>query len=748
MKKFMLFLALLAITVSQMKAAEAVSNSFTSITGNAGNNAITYTTIQGTATYSPYVDKSGHIYVYAGGTFTVTANNGAVINQLEFDSDASVTVSYTVDDGDAVSSTASSFQIKNLTATTVTVTSNSDFTVNYLRVYYDDTNYSEAPAPVAPVFSLESGMYSGANQTVTVTNFDADNFTYYYTTNGTDPTTESTQYTDNTTGITLEAGSTLDATTLKMIAVNTKGQSAMTTAHYTVVDGVIQWNNQSAELNTSDAIMEQLANGANYIESFDNFKNLALTKTYLQIGELNTDGKVTIKLKNKWNISKIVINASRVYGGSYSCKANIIVNGITQATGLITNTSSTASKPKFNNYTVSFDGSAADSITINNTGFSKINTIYIKSITIYVTAPEKEPEVVECTLDELTDKATLSKPFTVTSEVQAVARYYDRVSDKNILLVKGENGKTVDITQKADTLASYVIKAESYYNDDMGEEYTTTNSTAQEDYDQSTWMELVIPDNMSTAAADALVGSYIAANEIQGTFVDDNNNLKNLRMELTSSALATNGTAESYIRNAYTPANFISHTEYFFMPPKACEYAQIVWAVYYKGAFYCPAQTSSSTNGNGIYGLIYPIKWDYMKKDPTLTDGVAYQFRAIVKKSTQEYKDPNFEGTEDHAEPTPAPRRRTSVAEPTLFERQHSTTSRMKTSYWIYPLDLDEPIRRAITTAVEDVETASEVASVQIYNLQGVMLSEMQPGINIIVTRYTDGTTSTTKVLR
>lgn len=53
-----------------------------------------------------------------------------------------------------------------------------------------------------------------------------------------------------------------------------------------------------------------------------------------------------------------------------------------------------------------------------------------------------------------------------------------------------------------------------------------------------------------------------------------------------------------------------------------------------------------------------------------------------------------------------------------------------------------------VNTAVNDITASKAVAGTSYYNLQGQPLSEMQQGVNIVVTTYTDGTRLTSKVMR
>jgi hypothetical protein len=63
----------------------------------------------------------------------------------------------------------------------------------------------------------------------------------------------------------------------------------------------------------------------------------------------------------------------------------------------------------------------------------------------------------------------------------------------------------------------------------------------------------------------------------------------------------------------------------------------------------------------------------------------------------------------------------------------------------VYPLDMSND---GTPTAVLELNAMKTVASVTYYNLMGVESSKPFDGVNIVVTRYSDGSTSTQKVLR
>ena len=86
-------------------------------------------------------------------------------------------------------------------------------------------------APSAPVFSLASGDYTGT-QTVTIT-CSTEGATIYYTTNGTTPSATNGQTITSGNSVTISS-----TTTLQAVAVNSYGSSAVTSATYTITQGV------------------------------------------------------------------------------------------------------------------------------------------------------------------------------------------------------------------------------------------------------------------------------------------------------------------------------------------------------------------------------------------------------------------------------------------------------------------------------------------------------------------------------
>ncbi len=331
---------------------------------------------------------------------------------------------------------------------------------------------------------------------------------------------------------------------------------------------------------------------------------------------------------------------------------------------------------------------------------------------ISFTTTEGAPEV---SLADLVSNGNVDSEYTISNDLQVVA-----VVNGNTLLLK-DDGEAVNKVAPTEGQENYIIWASSTFVDGV----TSVNKTAQADYDQSNWIEVV---TTSDVAGTVAVNDVIKGGSITGKYVD----ALNPRMELTSTSLSKNGTAQPYSRNAMTPANFVGSQkgndgkEYFFMTPKPNEMVQVVWAVYSDGAFYCPVHTSG-INELGFAGRIDVAGYGYndvqeFTDDNRPANEFAYQFKAIVKAKAAQS----------------APRKAASTF--------GILTSNAETSYAVYPLNLAHT--ETIVTAIDGVNAQRGVASVKYYNLQGVQLDSMQPGINIIVTRYTDGSSSTVKVVK
>ena len=311
-------------------------------------------------------------------------------------------------------------------------------------------------------------------------------------------------------------------------------------------------------------------------------------------------------------------------------------------------------------------------------------------------------------------------------------------------------------------------------------------------WDESNWVILDFAG--IDANPDDYVGFKIKAGTVAGQYTDDVNyrimlgNAPSLSTDLTYQQDAPEypgwegpfadelvGSSYNLGYNSYVPANFMveNHNHYdsdgnvvgfvadetalpglagdqlYFMNPKIQEVAHI-WAVWcgdddatgeYKNLFsvyraeHKPNENINAWNLNGTFR----VKWDYNCKnrasDPHenvygratgLVEGVAYEFHAAIFRPTDNR--PNSLRADGEPEP-----------QGSLNEGTPSP------DYVLYPLDIKDG---GTWTAVVEKNAPKTVVGVSYYNLMGVESKKPFDGVNIVVTRYSDGSTSTTKVLR
>ena len=201
------------------EVTEMVINSNLTATFDKGGNAST----------TPKYYNTGKAYrLYAKNTMTITANNGYIINSVSMTTGSGeyvVNAESTVTSGTlAINGTTAT--ISNVDASEVTFTQGGS--KGHVRIITLTVNYS-APAAAAvatPTFSVEAGTkYNPFSVEITA----EEGATVYYTLDGTEPTTESTVYSE---AIAFNEFGT--KTTLKAIAVANGESSNVAIANYTL----------------------------------------------------------------------------------------------------------------------------------------------------------------------------------------------------------------------------------------------------------------------------------------------------------------------------------------------------------------------------------------------------------------------------------------------------------------------------------------------------------------------------------
>ena len=197
---------------------------------------ITVTFDKGTNSNTPkYYNTGSALRIYGGGTMTISATNGATINNVSFtiNVDNNKATNGSVNAGSSVS--VGTLTIGDAsTATTITDINSSEViftqggTSGHVRIVTLTVNYSTptTAAVATPTFSVEAGTkYNPFSVEISA----EEGATVYYTLDGTEPTAESTEYTE---AIAFNEFGT--KTTLKAIAVVEGEWSNVASATYSL----------------------------------------------------------------------------------------------------------------------------------------------------------------------------------------------------------------------------------------------------------------------------------------------------------------------------------------------------------------------------------------------------------------------------------------------------------------------------------------------------------------------------------
>ena len=369
-------------------------------------------------------------------------------------------------------------------------------------------------------------------------------------------------------------------------------------------------------------------------------------------------------------------------------------------------------------------------------------------------------------LEDLVETGVKDQEYTITNPLIVAKVTWDDVKGKFAIFAKDDEAYAHK--RNPGNLKSYLIEYENG---------SFVNSLPQEKYDQSNWVEILIPDEINTTPItnktasndynttlaelqETYEGKILAGGTINGTYIDD----FNPTIEMTH-APAKPTSASTYDPNIYCTANFLISNlgengatsgrtdeyggHYFMMDAKPHEFCKVVWA-YFEGTddyFVAPAREGDDINGLDFNGGFLTdmslceeqnvTSESQAKNLFTASDDESYgneealySFKAIVRKNS---KSPYWQSTGGNGAPRRIVPKEDGVREGTP-------------AYIVYPLSSGG--NSEIVTAVEDVNGSRVVDSVRYYNLMGQESKSPFEGINIVVTRYTDGSSSTAKVLR
>lgn len=326
----------------------------------------------------------------------------------------------------------------------------------------------------------------------------------------------------------------------------------------------------------------------------------------------------------------------------------------------------------------------------------------------------------ETTLANIEKDGYPGNRFKISDELVAV--YAD--ADNGRLWCKDQRNASIVPTEIKDRQIDY-MKERSSESD-----YWQTKG----DWDQSNWVMLQFPEatqaNGIASMLNNAVGKKINGGSVTGRYTDDLNYTIEVFPVNNAYTLST-GADASYVKNLYCTANFLesnlnlteeskgakgvyhgAEAYYFFMNPKVQEVCEITYAEYDGNNVFVVPDNDSQISG------ALTVDWSYNANGAqTPEQGTPYRFIAVVQR-TEDGEYGHFKS----------------------IERDPSS------SFKVYPLNFQAGNGNVIT-AINRIDGSREVIGVDYVNVAGLMSDKPFKGVNIVVTRYSDGSRTTEKKL-
>lgn len=538
--------------------------------------------------------------------------------------------------------------------------------------------------PLKLTITPATGTYTSA-QTVTIeANNAVGNVAIYYTTDGSNPKEGANEYTAP-----FEVATT---TTVKAYAFDDELREATAESVITIKASTFAEENFSG-CNTKGGRDNNFSEGSGTLsdKSFDcsgwKYKTSYTANSCVRVGT-SENGTLTSPVVAGTNYNAISFDIAGWKSGANTISVTIN-NGGTFADGT-TSKSFTATNAKWTTVTEKITGlTSATTFTFSG------KRLFLDSIILMNAS----------TLAELAENGEEGKEYTVNDEM-VVAKKFQK-NGKNYIVVKDAAPAVRNLSAPA-----------------ADDKFFNINGNKQEEYAQNNWMLVSLPVELYNPVNEKSI-----VTSITGSLTEK----FNVAMEATN--VVFEDVTNDFTPNTYCPINFMGESSvkgnnpaytssYYFATPKANEYANVVWAVYNDtdGAFYLPVHQGSA-NAQEFKAA---FKVDYSLNSvatPELVNGDMYSFEALVKEVAVATTDAKS-----------APRK-----------TAYDSTVAPSTKFVVYPLDLDD---KKVATGVNDVNSAKEVKGVSYFNMMGVESAQPFDGVNIMVTTYTDGTSSAAKVLR
>lgn len=323
--------------------------------------------------------------------------------------------------------------------------------------------------------------------------------------------------------------------------------------------------------------------------------------------------------------------------------------------------------------------------------------------TTFTYEKEEEPAAVEATLAQIEGaEGVVGTKYAITDEYLVAVENRDVDVDGTgyVYVWCKDNDNVTDRLAAADGVIDFMQQ-----------------QGVQGDWDQSNWVVLRFKGDDQEARS---LKNCKLTNVI-GTYVDASNYMIDVESY-------EKGESAEYTPNVYCVANFNAANwgaagvqqegkdsdapYYFFMTPKAQEVCEVTFAEWNGTAFTVPAASGFAQNTLTL-GWTYNQNSDgtpMSQETVNLEEGKSYKFNAIVMRS--------------------------------------ASKGAINGGSVVYPTNLTGGTENDVPTAISTVGVNGMVESVKYYNVAGVESNEPFEGVNIVVTRYSDGSTTTTKVLK
>ena len=591
----------------------------------------------------------------------------------------------------------------------------------------------------APVITEESVVKTVGESVTTDITCTSEGATIYYTTDGSDPKTSETRI-EYTLGqqLTFDETTTVRAIAMQDGYYSVEAESRTYTfvksngIEYTLVTNASQLNENSVyvivnKANNMAMSTNQKANNRDAAGVM--FKNAEKTIVY------GNDDLAQFTLKKTGNNWYIQTNNSSSNG--YLS----VGNG---------NTLLTSATPDGNaEATINIDGTNAD---VDKANEAHISFIYNNETTRFMRYWNR---------DHLFN--------TYTTETNApVFLYYIEATplatiEKEGVTTEGKNQYTI-----ADQLVAVYMQEDMLWCKDQGnvsiaktenpdpeniEDYMKAHGGFTGDWDQSNWVALKFTGASSDQLSEiqGYVGKYIAPASVTGHYINNVNYTIEVPVASGQENILSTTDGDKYVKNLYCTGNFLTanhngnatghtdatlNTHYFFINPKIQEICEVTFAMW-NGNYFVVPEANGISNDSRIYGA-FNVAWQYNQNGDVTSaldnmPNAVFKFTALVQRPAN-----------------------TASGAPRLMANAVNEAMEGVTpdgSYIVYPLDLNPADENEgnIVTSINTIgynDGSREVKSVKYVNVAGMVSDKPFSGVNIVVTEYTDGSRSTTKMLR